>query len=43
MRNRKKPEQMFYDGRMKLTFRKFLKSVKYIYIKNNLIINPEFD
>ena len=43
MKNRKKPEQMFYDGHTKIMFRKFMKGVRFIYMKNGLIKNPEFD
>jgi hypothetical protein len=43
MRNRKKPEQMFHDGRMKLKWRRFNKYVRFVCIKQGLIKNPEFD
>ena len=43
MRNRKKPEQMFHDGKMKLTWRKFWAKVRSNLIEGNFMTNPEFD
>ena len=43
MRNRKKPEQMFHDGKMKITWRRFLAKVRFIMTECNFITNPEFD
>jgi hypothetical protein len=43
MRTRKKPEQMFHDGRMKLVWRRFLAKLRVFVIEGNFVKNPEFD
>jgi hypothetical protein len=43
MRTRTKPEQAFHDGRMKLTWRKFLAKVRFVMIHGGFVKNPEFD
>jgi hypothetical protein len=43
MRTRKKPEQMFHDGRMKLVWRRFLAKLRVFVIESKSVKNPEFD
>lgn len=43
MRTRKKPEQMFHDGRGKIIWRRFLEKVRFFMIEGKFVKNPEFD
>ena len=43
MRTRKKPEQLFHDGRRKIIWRRFLAKLRRFVIEDNVVKNPEFD